>query len=125
MHALSTITSPSFSEVIVVYQDLNFHPFGAVPAKEAERASWHHHLFGAFCEMRKVRDFQLVLRADVLDHAEVYVVQTLERAVESERAEGGYCDFFPKPSVIYSPRGSRPKVLGRRDFDPPDPWAPL
>jgi len=71
----STITSLIFSEVIVAYRghddfsSVAFHPPDIykemTPADRAREASWHRGQFGVFCQMYEVRDFQLMLCADV------------------------------------------------------------
>ena len=76
-HTLSTITSPEFSAVIILYQDYDFRgirsarcsywlPFHEMTqAERAEETSWHRRLFGRYREVHKVRGFSLVLCADV------------------------------------------------------------
>ena len=74
-YALSTITSPVFSEVVIFYRDYDarssYSPLpGRAPLtlpyrdkiedERAEDALLHHRRFGAFRTMHKVRDFRLV-----------------------------------------------------------------
>ena len=86
---LSTIKSPAFSDVLVVY---HAHEFcNAVYNKDrraelGEEDEWYYKQFDAFREMYKARDFRLVLRTwHVSDNS----VQELERAVTAEKARGG------------------------------------
>jgi hypothetical protein len=86
---LSTIKSPAFSDVLVVYHAHDF--YHAVYNKDrraelGEEDEWYHKQFDAFREMYKARDFRLVLRTwHVSDNS----VRELERAVAAERARGG------------------------------------
>jgi len=114
-HALSTITSPAFSEVIVLYQDFDFcYYWGTPPAffpisqtARAGVASRHHKRFNLFREMYKVRDFRLVLCADVWDRMGKYSVGVLKQAIAVEKAERGLGGLPSELSVTYSPRGYR------------------
>jgi hypothetical protein len=116
--ALSTITSPAFSEVIVFYQHCDFlgvtsYPRYSqsiyremTPADRAKEASWHRSQFGLFREMYAVRGFRLVLCADVWDAVGEYAVGVLKRAVAVEKAKKRL-DYLPsEPLVIYDPKGS-------------------
>ena len=132
-YALSTTTSPVFSEVIVSYRDLDFRgvkrpwldrPRPLLPAEIAKEASWHKQLFKAFRPMHKVRDFQLVLCADVWDGVRGYTVQTLKQAVAAEEAERGFDGMSPEPLVICSPRGSCQELI-ELWAGCPGPWVPL
>ena len=127
-YALSTITSPVFSEVIVSYRAFDFRgakspwsdqplcPF--LPAEIAMEASWHEQLFEMFRTMHKVRDFQLVLCADVWDGARGYTVRLLKQAVAAEEAGRGFDGIFPEPPVICSLRGFRQEIMDLRDGYP-------
>jgi len=114
-HALSTIASPAFSEVIVLYQDFDFcYYWGTPPAffpisqtARAGVASRHHKRFNLFREMYKVRDFRLVLCADVWDRMGKYSVGVLKQAIAVEKAERGLGGLPSELSVTYSPRGYR------------------
>jgi len=136
-HVLSTITSSAFFEVVVVYRDYDFR--GVKPPEypthppvrrvsEADRAmetSQHHKRFGVFREIRKVRDFRLVLCADVWGCVGGYSVRMLEAAVAAEKARWGFDEDFPEPLVIYSPRKSRTNLdqdLYAASPDIPRPW---
>ena len=121
-HAFSTITSPAFSEVVVVYRDYDFSgvqdtefshlpPLCEVPQVEKAREdSQHRALFEMFREIYKVREFRLVLCADVRYRVGEYTVQMLREAIAAEKAERGFDVFFPEPLVIYNPRESQVDV---------------
>lgn len=107
-HVVSTITSPVFSEVVVVYRDYNIR---GLPSP------WIEHDPTPFCEqfealreMYKIRAFRLVLCADVWDCVVADAVRALERAVAEERAKAWSGDFFPEPLVISRSRGSSPTL---------------
>ena len=119
-YALSTITSPVFTEVTALYREYHFCgvelPWSDRPrlrrrtlAEKAEEASWHSRWFEAFQRMHKVRDFRLVLCADVWEEVGEYSVRSLKEAVAGEEARRGFDLNFPKPAVIYKPQASRPK----------------
>ena len=104
---LSTIKSPVFSEVVVVYRDYNIYGLPSAVNKATGHAPYSTH-FAALREMNKVRTFQMVLCADVWDRVVVDAVQALEQAVAAERAKSGFNAFFPEPLVISRLRGSSP-----------------
>lgn len=133
-YALSTITSPVFSEVIAVYRDLDFSGVDwewsnqalrpQSPAQRAKEASLHERQLKLFRAIRKVRDFQLVLCADVWDGVKGYTTLVLKRAVAGEKAKVGFDGIFPELLVVYSPRGSR-QDSGEYWAGSPGPWIPL
>ena len=109
---LSTITAPSFLRVVVVYL---WHDFRGVEtclrpgvpltrelsqADIAGEASRHRRRFGVFREAHKVRDFQLVLSAEVWSPLVEYSVRMLKEAVAEEKARNGFGDFLPEPLII-------------------------
>lgn len=118
-YALSTITSPVFTEFTAFYQE---HHFCGVespgpgqprlrkrsPGEKAEEALWHRRRFEAFRRMHKVRNFRLVLCADVWERVREYSVRVLKAAVAAEEAKVGFDSIFPEPLVVYRPRASRP-----------------
>lgn len=116
--ALSTIQSPAFSEVTVFYRDRDFGGFTFHPryrpniyremtmAEGTKEASWHRALFKVFREMHKVRDFRLVLCADVWGYVGRYTMGVLAQAVAEERVAGRLELFHSEPMVVHSPRGS-------------------
>jgi len=114
---LSTITSLEFSEVIITYRDTDFcgvaqYPCppniytDTTPDQRAKEASWHRELFKVFRWMYRLRDFQLVLCAEVWDRFGEYAMGVLKQAVAAENA-GGRLDYLPsEPLLVYSPRAS-------------------
>jgi hypothetical protein len=92
IYALSTITSPAFSKVIVFYQGV---------AEVEGTSAWHRHRFEAFRAMRGVRDFQLVLCAHVPDDVGERSVRKLKQVVAAEKAQMGSDYIFPEPLVFY------------------------
>jgi hypothetical protein len=85
-HTLLTTTSLAFLKVTILYRDYcdfrgilsiwgnsSREPLGHMSETErAEEASRHHRQFEVFREAQKVRDFQLVLCADVWEHVGEY-----------------------------------------------------
>ena len=107
-YALSTIQSPVFFQVVVFYCDRDL--CGPQPVRFsywAPSASQYHGQFEVFREARKVRDFRLVLCANVPDPVRERSVRVLKRAVAAEKAKNGFDDFFPAPSVTYRPYRDR------------------
>ena len=91
---------------------------------EAEEALRHRRRFKVFREIRKVRDFRLVLRVDVWDRVGKYTMGVLKQAVAAEGEWEGVENPFSEPLVIYSPRRSGPIFL--EDFTAGSPicWVP-
>ena len=82
--------------------------------------------FKALREMHKVRDFQPVLCVDVWDYVMQNVVWDLKLDVVTEKAKGGFDDFFSELLVISRPRGSLPLYLERFHAGRGvDHWTPL
>ena len=78
----------------------------STPAKREREASWHRRLFEVFREMYTVREFRLVLCADVWDRLKEFTMERLKRAVAVEKA-AKRLDYLPsEPLVICSPRGN-------------------
>jgi hypothetical protein len=139
IYALSTIISPAFSEVTVIYRDSIFRgvslPSSRRPvfwslslAEIAQEASWFDQQFEVFQAMHRVRDFQLVFYADVWERVGEYTMGVLKQAVAAEKVKRRFDDTYREPLVIYSPRASRLQKLeystpGSYLFD--DPWIPL
>jgi len=61
-----------------------------------------HHLeqFKVFNEMYRVRDFRLVLCADVLDCIVESAMQELDRIVKAERMNGGLYYLLREPLIV-------------------------
>ena len=113
-HVLSTIQSPVFFQVVVLYQDGDFR--GARPSwrshwglsrAEIAEASRHHRRFEVFREARKVWDFRLVLCANVQEHIREHSMEILKRVVAVEKAKTGFDDFPSEPLVTYYPYSER------------------
>ena len=120
---LSTITSPTFSNVVVFYGDAEFGGVTTfmspghgnyrfmMPDETAEEASWHCRLFEVFREMHAIRDLQLVLCADVWDPVGEYTMGVLKQAIAVEAAAKRLDYLHSEPLVVCSPRASRdPRV---------------
>ena len=118
-HALSTIGSPSFYKILVLYWWNDFHgmeswerpdlpPLREVSeAERAEDAVRHRKRFEVLSEVRKVRAFHLELSACVWDPVGEYSVRMLKEVVAEEKAKGGFDNFLSKPSVAYYPLKGR------------------
>lgn len=85
---LSAITSPVFSEIVIVFtgDDVRFPPQG-VP--------------GVLREMYEVRKFRLVFCLESLDSARESNLRGLKLATQREVAEG-FFDFLPCPPLVLS-----------------------
>ena len=117
---LSTSTSPAYLDVVVVYRESDFggiNPRGypdrphlreMSEADTEEETLRYDRLFEVSREVHKVRDFQLVLCAQVWDPVGEYSVRMLKAAVVDERAKGGFDGFRFEPFVIYCPLRVRP-----------------
>jgi len=85
-------------------------------ADKKEEALWHHRRFEAFRTLHEVRDFRLVLCADVWGRMGEYSLRVLKEAVAAEKARMEFDGIFLEPLVIHNPRAFRPNgprtVLG-------------
>jgi len=118
-HTLSTITSPEFSQIVVMYFWYDFigaeswkHPDRppvrkTSQAKRSEEVLRHRGLFEAFRRVHKVRDFRLQLCANVWAPAGEYSVGILKEVLAEETANGGFNCFPSKPFVSYFPCSTR------------------
>ena len=81
----STVKSHAFSDFVVIYGEGDF--YNDVYSKDAriDEGTWYHRQFEVFREMRKARDFRLVLQACYVGDESV---RELKRAVAAERAKG-------------------------------------
>jgi len=114
---LSTIASLEFSKIVIIYWDTDFCGVAqcprppniytdTTPDQRAKEASWHRELFTVFRWMYRLRDFQLVLCAEVWNRFGEYVMRVLKHAVAAEKA-GGRLDYLPsEPLLVYSPQAS-------------------
>ena len=118
-HALSTIRSPVFSEVRVLYQDIDIPNLqyqwhgpplfdGLTSAKVAEVDSKVHMVFEVLREMWRVHNFTLVLCADVWGCVMEYAVQELKRAVWRECTEEKLNGTSSQVLVTFQPREFHP-----------------
>ena len=117
-YVLSTITSSTFSKVVVLYGDYHFRGIGSRDSSQAffrglsrteraEEVARHRGRFGVFREARKVRDFKLRLCVCVWGSVGEEPVRILEEVIAEERAENGFNDFRSDPRVEYCPKWSR------------------
>ena len=120
-HLLSTITSPAFSKVIVLYNDDDFRGVGywdLTPpeyrrrhlsrAAIAEDASRHRGRLEILRRVHNVWGFQLELWLSLRNPAEEAPVRILEEAIAEGKAKKVFCDFFSSLSVMYDPQSSPP-----------------
>ena len=76
-------------------------------AEREEEVSRHRKAFELLREVRKARDFRLVLCADVWGAVAEYSVRMLKRAVAAESNNQGFDVLFPEPMVTCNPRRRR------------------
>ena len=86
-----TITSPVFSDVVIVLGD------GAI------NDTWffQHGLFHIVRSMHEVKSFRLVFCLEVWEGVREHIARRLKRFIDAEAAEGGL-DFLPCPPAIIS-----------------------
>jgi len=101
-----------FSEVVIFYRERNFC-YLAYTRESEDEDSRRHWLFRVFREMHKVRNFRLVLCADVWYCAGMYPMRVLKHDVAVEGRGEGFGSSFPEPLVTYSQRRSGSDGLGR------------
>ena len=106
-------TSPMFLEVIVLYVWYDFRGiqspclcrdcqppmFSYTRADRAEEASRHHRQYKVFSEAQKVRDFRLVLCAEVWDDVGEYSVGVLKE-LWREKRQKVLDGFSSEPTVV-------------------------
>ena len=111
-HALSTITSPVFAEVVVLFRDKDFSSTGYYRCGPPEFCSLltptHRGVSKMLREMRGIRDFKLVLCADVWGYLVEPAVRRLKQAVPKNWAKRGSSNLSPQLLVTSSPRGFLP-----------------
>jgi len=115
-HMLSTMTSPEFPGILVLYEELDFcgirsarqqacPPFHRMTqAEREEETARHHRRFEIFREVYRVHDFSLALCAGVLETLVDYSVGMLKEAIATEKKRWGFDSSFPEPSVIDNPQ---------------------
>ena len=111
---LSTIQSPAFSQVAVLYQFYDFpslvlkHPFAETYVRqlsqdeEAEEAEKHRKRFEVLREICRVRNFRFVLYAAIRDVVAEPVRRMMKEAVAAEKARGGFNVLFPETPVTFT-----------------------
>jgi len=118
-HAFSTITSPLFAEVIVLFENNDFASMGyrlcgppaPCPLLEpyfAEVEANRRKVFEVLHEMHGIRNFKLVLCADVWGYLVERAVRQLNWAVAKQWVERESDSLSPRPLVTSSPRGILP-----------------
>ena len=139
-HALSTIRSPTFSEVVVIYQDrdipaVHYQQEGPPalwwlsPTQKARFASERRIVFEVLRELRRAHDFNLVLCADVWGCARIHAMRELKQAVLEERRQGGLDNMSSRLMVTYRLREFLPSPGEPVSRTVPfskwvHPWAP-
>ena len=106
---LSTVTSPlpldlliNYGEFVVLcHRPLCSRLHRISPSERAAEAHVHRERFKMFSEMYAVREFRLLLCADVLDDAIEDTVRALECIVGEERMNGRL-DYLPCEPLIFS-----------------------
>ena len=107
---LSTTVPPLPLDIVIVYSEDEFCSYVY---------SWRNPFSVKYqplvlSGMHRMREFQLVLCADVLDCIAEYAVQVLERTVGVERKHGGLGYLLPKALVISEIRSPRSRPIDDR-----------
>jgi len=114
-YALSTLNPSTSCKVALLYQEPCFRGIDTERCsvwphlrklsrdERTEEAAMHHRRFEFLRELRKVRDFQVVLCAIVWGPVVDYAVQELKEAVAVERARNGFDEFHSGLSVTHIP----------------------
>ena len=101
-YALSTMQSPASPRITIIYRGYDFHSidarrhsgrprlFGLSQDKRERETPWPYERLG---RLREVRDFQLVLRADVRESLGECVVQILKEAATAYKEKGEFGDI--------------------------------
>ena len=116
---LSTVTSPTPIDVVIVYQDVDLggvrgcwlgcNSGPACPRHDSREGRdddtmRYKQQFRVFREIHNARDFHLVLCADVSDSIVERAMQTLERFVDAREVNGGLDYLLYKPLVMFERR---------------------
>ena len=118
---LSSITHPALLDVVIVYREVEFggmaHEIfctnpGPPDFRHCLRMSVGMHQrcqqqFEVFHKMHNVRDFRLVLCADVFDCMVEEAVKTLKCFVKKEKKKGGLNYLLHEPLIISERRAPR------------------
>ena len=118
---LSTIKSPTFSEVVLIYGEFDLPLVWDFPPRRPSFTSLHR---GVMCsrhcvvfkmlhELRGIRDIQLVLCADIWGLLADYAVWELEFALEATWVKGGSAGGSSRPLVTSIPRQFLPATCER------------
>ena len=86
---LSTVESPVFSDVVVVYRHGDFYNdvySNDAPTELGDEETWYHRQFEVFRAMFEAQDYRLVLSMNWVGDDSV---REIKRAVVAERAKGG------------------------------------
>ena len=105
LSTISTIKSPAFSRVDLIYQADDFHFLGNpwLTGHRLEKSMSQDTRFGLLRGAREAREFSPVLRVDIQGPFGDYVLRMLKEVVAAEKARGGFDDFFPEPLVTSDP----------------------
>lgn len=134
---LSTVVSPAFLDVVIVFHDLDIdyqRPLHASVSRKSvprcfcdhtanSRATFALHqqqLFKVFREIHGGREFRLVLCADVFDPTVEHAITMLKRLVKTEEMEGRLDYLLCKPLVVSEIRTHRPRPVDSRPGDSTD-----
>ena len=139
-HAISTIRSPAFSEVIVIYQERDMYSLlckddgppsrlCSTPTYEANVASRRHKVFAALLKLRRARDFKLVVCVDVWGCARRLALRELKQAILAKCTEGGVENMSSQLTVTSTlqqllPPPGEPMRSSVTISDWVHPWAP-
>ena len=119
---LSTVTSPTPLDVVIVYQDVDLggvrgcwlgcNSGPACPRHDSREGRdddtmRYKQQFRVFREIHNARDFHLVLCADVSDSIVERAMQTLEHFVDAREVNGGLDYLLYKPLVMFERRTLR------------------
>lgn len=98
---LATITSPLLLDVVVIYREREVGCHVTDGHNQSEDSPTDHaELFRIYSEMHSVRNFRLVLCAEVLKCDEEAALEALERCVEEEAKDGGFDYLGCRPLII-------------------------
>ena len=114
---LSSVTFPGLLDVVIIYGDFNFNSphrkwCDSEPIRSRHNPEWIRELYTKYHKrqlrvlrkMHSVRDFRLVLCADIPnDIAEHIIVETPECIAKAERVKEGL-DYLCRPLIIFERR---------------------
>jgi hypothetical protein len=132
--AISTITSPSFSRVTILYQPrdlphMTYTQLGPPEVSHFQRwilACDNHLVFEKLRSIQEIRGFKVVLCAVIWGPLADCAMRELERVVETEWVEGRKENMCSRPLVTCRPREFLPALYpGPVDGKFQRPWAPV